>query len=70
MIKTRKQLKEESANAEQRALDHFRKLQIQRCRGSTTFGQPFAQPLARTWRGKRKGYSFAYQDDVRARCAG
>lgn len=28
MIKTRKQLKEESANAEQRALDHFRKLQI------------------------------------------
>ena len=27
MIKTRKQLKEESANAEQRALDHFRKLQ-------------------------------------------
>ena len=27
---------------------HFGKLQIQRCRGSTTFGQPFAQPLART----------------------
>ena len=26
-MKTRKQLKEESANAEQRALDHFRKLQ-------------------------------------------
>ena len=26
-MKTRKQLKQESANAEQRALDHFRKLQ-------------------------------------------
>lgn len=27
-MKTRKQLKQESANAEQRALEHFRKLQI------------------------------------------
>jgi hypothetical protein len=27
-LKTRKQLKEESANAEQRALEHFRKLQM------------------------------------------